>query len=170
MTLHVIKQNGVPSHVQLRDGDTVVDINMSHFDGAMVDLLDTRAALIRADKADARGSKKRIIAGRLEFRDDGDAGGILHVGDDPVAEAFSAYGEVTVHYWVTSMPKSKAELSMDTFKKMHGDCDQKYYHRYSDYTGYLWTEEGLVVGGHDLLAELRGEKGKYLYAEMETHR
>jgi hypothetical protein len=28
--------------------------------------------------------------------------------------------------------------------------ETRYYHRYSDYTGYLWTEEDFIVGGHDI--------------------
>lgn len=38
-----------------------------------------------------------------------------------------------------------------------GIADTKYYHAYSDLTGYLWTTEKLKVGGHDVLEEIKGE-------------
>lgn len=45
----------------------------------------------------------------------------------------------------------------------------EYYHRYSDYTGYLWTEEEFKCGGHDLLKILEGNMGKYIHIEIELY-
>lgn len=52
---------------------------------------------------------------------------------------------------------------------MEGIVDSKYYHRYSDLTGYLWTEEGFKVGGHDIPAILQANVGKYIYMEIELY-
>ena len=48
-----------------------------------------------------------------------------------------------------------------------GDANVDLQSRYSEITGYLWTDEDLNVGGHDLLAELKGHVGKWLIMEVE---
>lgn len=50
---------------------------------------------------------------------------------------------------------------------MMGEVEHEYYHTYSDYTGYLWTNEDFIVGGHDLLKILRSNEGKYIHLEIE---
>ena len=45
---------------------------------------------------------------------------------------------------------------------MEGDVSSKYYHRYSDFTGYLWTESEFKCGGHDIKNILTNYIGKYL--------
>lgn len=52
---------------------------------------------------------------------------------------------------------------------MEGITESEYYHRYSDYTGYLWTEEEFKCGGHDLLKILEGNMGKYIHIEIELY-
>ncbi|MNJ80064.1 hypothetical protein D3C77_783070 [compost metagenome] len=50
-----------------------------------------------------------------------------------------------------------------------GFCDVGYGARYSELTGYLWTDEYLKVGGHDIIEELRSYVGKWLILEIEVH-
>lgn len=52
---------------------------------------------------------------------------------------------------------------------MEGDVSSHYYHRYSDYTGYLWTEEGFKCGGHDVPEILKSYMGKYIHMEIELY-
>ena len=52
---------------------------------------------------------------------------------------------------------------------MEGEVHSKYYHRYSDYTGYLWTEEGFKCGGHDIPEILQSFMGKYIHMEIELY-
>ena len=52
---------------------------------------------------------------------------------------------------------------------MEGITESEYYHRYSDYTGYLWTEEEFKCGGHDLLKILERNMGKYIHIEIELY-
>ena len=40
---------------------------------------------------------------------------------------------------------------------------------YSEITGYLWTDEVVKIGGHDLLKEFETHLGKYLYMEIEYY-
>lgn len=53
---------------------------------------------------------------------------------------------------------------------MEGDVESRYYHRYSDYTGYLWTEEGFKCGGHDIPEILQSHLGKYIHMEIELYK
>ncbi len=52
---------------------------------------------------------------------------------------------------------------------MEGLVDSEYYHRYSDYTGYLWTEEDFKCGGHDLIKILSSHKGEYIHLEIDLY-
>lgn len=52
---------------------------------------------------------------------------------------------------------------------MEGDVDSYYYHRYSDYTGYLWTEEGFKCGGHDIPKILKSHIDEYVHMEIELY-
>jgi len=92
--------------------------------------------------------------------------------DDPIAEIFEEDfqgKQVTVRYWISEKRKTKNELQESTLKKILGVVDANYGEHYSEYTGYLWTEEDLNIGGHDLLSELRFFVGKYVYLEVEIH-
>lgn len=53
---------------------------------------------------------------------------------------------------------------------MEGDVESEYYHRYSDLTGYLWTEECFVAGGHDIPQILLSHNGEYIHMEIELYR
>lgn len=53
---------------------------------------------------------------------------------------------------------------------MEGDVESEYYHRYSDYTGYLWTEEEFKCGGHDIPKILSAHRDEYVYMELKLYR
>lgn len=53
---------------------------------------------------------------------------------------------------------------------MEGDIESRYYHRYSDYTGYLWTEEDFKCGGHDIPKILQSHLGEYIHMEIELYK
>lgn len=52
---------------------------------------------------------------------------------------------------------------------MEGITESKYYHQYSDYSGYLGTREDFKCGGHDLLEILYSNIGKYIHIEIELY-
>lgn len=52
---------------------------------------------------------------------------------------------------------------------MMGEIESKYYHRYSDLTGYLWTTEKFECGGHDIPQILRSHMGEYIHMEIELY-
>jgi hypothetical protein len=53
---------------------------------------------------------------------------------------------------------------------MEGDVKSVYYHVYSDYTGYLWTEEEFKCGGHDIPKILQSHLGEYIHMEIELYK
>lgn len=120
----------------------------------------------------------RIIEGWLGLKDVDEAYGILHVGErrdledaEPLAELteFMYSKTVTVRYWVCDEKCSKEEAAEDFLGTAMGYADAKYGAHYSELTGYLWTDEDLVVGGHDIIAELKTYIGQYLILEIEVH-
>lgn len=54
------------------------------------------------------------------------------------------------------------------YMQLEGDFEIEYISRYSSTTGYLWTDSTLIIGGHNLLAELASSIGKYLYLEIKV--
>ncbi len=77
--------------------------------------------------------------------------------------------QVSVRYWISDVEKTKEQLQESVLKNLIGAVDAEYSDRYSDVTGYLWTDENLNIGGHDLLAELRSNKGKFIWLEIDIH-
>lgn len=75
--------------------------------------------------------------------------------------------QVTVRYWISEFEQTKEQLKENTLLAISGAANARYGDRYSELTGYLWTDEQLKVGGHDLLNELASNKGKYLYMEVD---
>lgn len=78
--------------------------------------------------------------------------------------------KASVRYYISDNPiESEDAVSEAYFSTLTGAVDALYLVNYSDYTGYLWTDENLKVGGHDLMAELKNYAGKYLLlvAEIE---
>jgi hypothetical protein len=77
--------------------------------------------------------------------------------------------QVSVRYWISDTEKTKEELTENMIMTMAGAVDADYSDRYSDVTGYLWTDEELNIGGHDLLSELRDNAGKFIWLEIDVH-
>ena len=107
----------------------------------------------------------------------GDSDDIVWVDDDdhrnriPLTEALDCIWnrKVTVHYYITNKACTKEEAVEQFLYTLIGLADVEFTARYSDITGYLWTDENLMIGGHDLLEELRSEVGNYLLLEIEVH-
>ena len=76
---------------------------------------------------------------------------------------------VTLRYWISNQELDENKIIDITAKMSVGILESEYMHRYSEYTGYLWTDEELNIGGHDLLEELKDNVGKWLYMEIETN-
>ena len=79
-----------------------------------------------------------------------------------VAADIERYGNtVTVSYWIADEPRTLEQLLDNEAKKAVGAAGAEYRQCYSEVTGYLWTDASLVIGGHDLLAELESHEGSW---------
>lgn len=98
----------------------------------------------------------------------------LFIGENtqPLAQIFEETfvgKQVTVRYWTSENEKTKEELQESVLRKLFGGVDAEYDDYYSEITGYLWTDEDINVGGHDLLNEIRSYVGRYILLEVDVH-
>ena len=114
----------------------------------------------------------KTYQGLLSTHSWGEATDILYLSSlaDPFAQELEWMHRknVTVRYWITDAPCTKDEAIVAAVLSLLGFAQIELYSRYSEMTGYLWTDEKLNVGGHDLLAELKSNAGKWLTLEIET--
>lgn len=115
---------------------------------------------------------REIIKGKIWSGKQGDNYSALFVGYEstPFAELFDEKFNrkiVSVRYWISEKEMEKQQLTEEHLKSISGAVDATYYSRYSDYTGYLSTEQGAKVGGHNLLSELSFNMGKFIYMEID---
>ena len=114
----------------------------------------------------------KTYTGLLSLHSFGEAYDILFISSvgEPLAEELQwmVGKQATVRYWITDTQASKDEAKEDFIRQLYGAADGKFGSRYSEITGYLWTDEELNVGGHDLIAELKSYAGKWLILEVEA--
>jgi hypothetical protein len=115
-----------------------------------------------------------IYKGLITETSRGENDDALFIGDMeyPIAEEFKEEiqgKQVSVRYFISDTEKTKESLTENLISSIAGDVDADYGDRYSDISGYLWTDEELTVGGYDLLTELRSNIGKFVYMEVDVH-
>lgn len=99
----------------------------------------------------------------------------IEKSDEPLAEQLSyLHGKfATVRYYVSdqAMTQENAEkLFIESlFGALYGEVEADYRIRYSEHTGYLWTDEILNVGGHDLIEEFKTHLNKYLILLIDVN-
>ena len=76
---------------------------------------------------------------------------------------------VTARYFISETEKSIEELEENLILTSCGCLHADYSDRYSEITGYLWTDEEIMIGCHDLLSEINENIGKYIYLELTIH-
>ena len=118
--------------------------------------------------------KTLTYSGLLSKHSWGEADDILFLSSqsDPLAEQLQsdiACKQVTARYWITDKQATKEQAQEDFVRQLVGAADCDFGSRYSEMTGYLWTDEACKIGGHDLIAELRSHVGKWLILEVEVH-
>lgn len=118
-------------------------------------------------------SDVRMYQGLLSEHSWGEADDILFLSSlrDPLAEALDWMNRknVTVRYWITDKECTRDEANEAAMLTVMGAAETELHSRYSEMTGYLWTDEELKVGGHNLLAELRSHVGKWLILEVQDN-
>ena len=114
------------------------------------------------------------VSGILRQSSWGEADDILYVSsiDEPLAEFLKDRideKQVSVRYWITDKESTKEEAQESFLRYLAGDADARLESAYSEYTGYLWTDEWVNIGGHDIIEELSENIGKWLTLEIEIH-
>lgn len=76
----------------------------------------------------------------------------------------------SVQFVIADKPINDPEKAMENVIRTYmGDVEADYSHHYSDLTGYLWTDEEFVVGGHDLREILSDNYDKFIHLEIELY-
>lgn len=119
-------------------------------------------------------AETKTYSGLIAEHDYDELGAVLFLSDHtmPLAEmliADIANRTVTARYWITGRRVTKEEAREAFVRTLLGQADVEFVARYSETTGYLWTDEECRIGGHNLLDELRGHIGKWLILEVEIH-
>lgn len=119
-------------------------------------------------------SKILVYNGLLCLHDYGEASDVLflHNQKEPLAEILQdeiSDEIVSVQYWITDQKCTRDEAQEQFLKKLYGSADVEFESHYSDITGYLWTDENICIGGHDLLSELTSNLDKWLILEIKVH-
>lgn len=125
--------------------------------------------------------KTLTYTGMMSFRDHGEASDILFISsrEEPLAEVLAdeiSGHIVTVRYWITDEQATREEAQGSFLRQLVGLAEARFEAAYSEITGYLWTDKDIVIGGHDLMAELSSDEageyvnaGKWLILEADLH-
>lgn len=103
-----------------------------------------------------------FVSGKIDtYRDYGE-GYCTAIGDVPVVDVFNRhYGFSYVAYVLGPTFIGPMEFVNAAINEANGRIDADIHHRYSDVTGYLWTDEHAKVGGHDFLEILKSTNHEY---------
>lgn len=112
----------------------------------------------------------KVHAGFLRIGGNGEGNDILFFESEPIAEELEyLHGKIaTVKYYISEKEVTLEHAEELFIKSLFGQIEADYCMRYSEITGYLWTDEELNIGGHDLLKELKTFDGKYLILLVDT--
>ncbi len=116
----------------------------------------------------------KVYKGLLHENSWGEADDILFLSslEDPLAEVLQddISGKiVTARYYITDKEATLEDAKREFLKELVGAVDIEFGSRYSEITGYLWTDEEINIGGHDLMAELHSFVGKWLILLIDIH-
>ena len=125
--------------------------------------------------------EKKVYRGRLRFGSNGMEDEILVIdtGDvkfdgflvEVIRTDMCLYGDLlTVRYFITDEECPADKLDEELLKTLLGKGSATYSMGYSEITGYLWTNQNLRVGGHNLLNELWDRVGKWIHMEIEYNK
>jgi hypothetical protein len=135
-------------------------MGMNDADRKELEELREKVKRIEQTQADHRDPNVLLLEGQLgtyegEYSALSVTSGPMHTYLSEVIEKLMGWNNIATFQWhIASEPKSFYELEEALVKTSMGEVDASFYHSYSDLTGYLWTNEEIKVGGHDLLGEI----------------
>jgi len=113
----------------------------------------------------------KTYEGWLSLKDWGEGEDILFLSgtDEPLVDELEwmRHKKVTVRYWITDAEVTKKEPQKCHLQTLYGDAHVWFESVYTEATGFLWVEEELQIGGHDLAIELKSASGRYLILIIE---
>lgn len=151
-----------------------------------VERLRERVAAYEARDADLANPDVMILSGELrEYEGEYSAWSVMQpAGHIYLTEAIEHFiekvrlrarplnSEVTISWNVTSEPRLFLDLQANVAAAALGHIKTEFTHRYSDLTGYLWTNERVEVRGHDIIREIadatQGIARPYLFLRAEV--
>jgi hypothetical protein len=88
---------------------------------------------------------------------------------DLIADDWEKGEKVSLRYYIAGAPMTEEQANEALIHKIYsGDLDAEYLlDAYSEYTVLEW-EEGLKIGGHNLIEELETHDGKYAVIVVEA--
>lgn len=130
---------------------------------------------------------RRIYRGFVELSSNGEEEDILHLDKrdgvemntwdhkyflaGEIQEDIDSFGSyLSVKCYVSNVEFSEEEIREQSIKHILGIGESKYGMCYSECTGYLWTDEHINVGGHDLLTQIKSYYGSFLQLEITYSR
>ena len=95
---------------------------------------------------------------------------MLSIGGDVLCKLrFNYKEEIYITYYISDVELTKEEFIENRLLTVIGSPSVRYNHVFgSEWTGYMFTEQGFKVGGHDLYKELNSHNGKYCYLVIYT--
>ena len=116
----------------------------------------------------------KVYRGFLSLGSSGEGDDILHIGEEILAEVLGSdlqdYGPyVSVQYYTTISDTPFEVIQEEYLKTVMGLSEADFGHRYSEITGYLWTDESWQVGGHDLIGLLTMDIGRFCHLMVVFH-
>lgn len=110
-------------------------------------------------------------SGYLSISEYGDSEDVLFLSsvDEPfLAELEWITGKnVGVRFWSSHSYLPDDELKMAATLEIMGLAESEFRPVYSEYTGYLWTDQNLNIGGHNLLRDLNRISGCWVLIEID---
>lgn len=108
--------------------------------------------------------QEKIHSGQLLILNNAEDDEVLFLNGEPLAQVLEYLhgNEASVSYYISDKEIDYLNVQEKFTASLFGEINADYGIAYSEITGYLWTDEELQVGGHDLLAELKGYDGKYI--------
>lgn len=79
------------------------------------------------------------------------------------------YYYASIRFITGKIPIDPTKVEETIIESIFGNAEAEYNHVYSDYTGYLWTDENFTVGGHNIPSILISHIDEYIHMEIELY-